>query len=78
MAIAMPVINPVVSPRDDISIVGHSSATGEKDVEKPMTAPMAVAHNNAINSATTDDFANFHSNRRLPKACYSFIYLFET
>ena len=77
MAIAMPVINPVVSPRDDISIVGHSSATGEKDVEKPMTAPMAVAHNNAINSATTDDFAKFQSSTRLPKVCF-YIIFFKT
>lgn len=66
IAIAIPVIKPVISPREPISSVGHSSAIGENDDAKPMTAPTKTAINRAPSSLRADDLARDQSTTRLP------------
>jgi hypothetical protein len=67
IAIAIPVIKPVISPREPISSVGHSSAIGENDDAKPMTAPTKTAINKAPSSLRADDLVRDQSTTRLPK-----------
>jgi hypothetical protein len=67
IAIAIPVIKAVRSPREPISSVGHSSAIGENDDAKPMTTPTRTAINKAPSSLRADDLARDQSATRLPK-----------
>mmetsp|Transcript_37720 Transcript_37720/g.91636 ORF Transcript_37720/g.91636 Transcript_37720/m.91636 type:complete len:200 (-) Transcript_37720:1289-1888(-) len=66
IAMAIPVINPPTSPRDDISSVGQSSAYWEKAEANPTTAPVKTAIKSAPTSTAAEARANFQSKTRLP------------
>lgn len=67
MAIAIPVIKPVMSPREAISSVGHPSAIGENDEAKPVIRPTKTAINKAPISLRRDDFERDQSSILIPK-----------
>lgn len=64
-AIAIPVINPVMSPRELISSFGQFSPK-DQDEANPMIAPIKIAIDKAPTSTKAEDLASFQSRTRVP------------
>jgi len=71
IAMHIPVTSPIVSPRDNISLVGQSPAPLLNEDVNPIAPPIATDISSARASFTDEDFANFQSFTLAPN-----VYLF--